>query len=199
MALLRELHTHRHIKEASLSRNSGELLVAKTEELRKGGEKHLRLARFCKQAGFLRYSLPFSILVGGDKVGVTKDHALELTNHCWVTRFKKDFIFETPLVCNQPAPDVVLSKFSVEYYHMDVSTKSLSKISKMERLAGPSGTHTNSPGSDQLAQTNWGSLQLLSQVKYKHNCLVSSKTTLPNLWLFCKPTLCKPVSACSLL
>ena len=81
MALLRELHTHRHIKEASLSRNSGELLVAKTEELRAGGEKHLRLARICKRAGLLRYSLPFSILVGGDKVGVTKDHALELINH----------------------------------------------------------------------------------------------------------------------
>ena len=38
-------------------------------------------------------------------------------------RFKKDFIFETPLVCNQPAPNVALSKFSVEYFHMDVSTK----------------------------------------------------------------------------
>ena len=40
-------------------------------------------------------------------------------------RFKKDFIFDGPLVCKQPAPDVVVSKFSVEYYHMDVSDKSL--------------------------------------------------------------------------
>ena len=36
----------------------------------------------------------------------------------------------------------------------------------MERFLGPSGAHTNPPGSEQSAQTNWGSLQLLPQVPW---------------------------------
>ena len=66
----------------------------------------------------------------------------------------------------------------IEYYHMDVSNKSLSLSQNIVKgqlcrimqimliliFLGPSGAHTNPPGSDQLAHTNWGTLQLLSQV-----------------------------------
>ena len=61
---------------------------------------------------------------------------------------------------------------------MDVSNKSLSLSQNIVKgqlyrimqnmliliIVGPSGAHTNPPGSDQLAHTNWGTLQLLSQV-----------------------------------
>ena len=33
--------------------------------------------------------------------------------------FKNSFVFETPLVCSQPAPPIAASKFSIEYFFMD--------------------------------------------------------------------------------
>ena len=39
-------------------------------------------------------------------------------------KFKKNFIFSTPLLCNQPAPKIAASKFSIEYFFMDVSISS---------------------------------------------------------------------------
>ena len=48
--------------------------------------------------------------------------------HRWSFRFKKDFIFKSPLQCNKPAPEVLVSKLSVEYFHMDVSERPIIPI-----------------------------------------------------------------------
>ena len=50
--------------------------------------------------------------------------------HRWYFRFKKDFIFKSPLQCNKPAPEVLVSKLSVEYFHMDVSQANYSNSEK---------------------------------------------------------------------
>ena len=36
------------------------------------------------------------------------------------TKFKKDFIFDSPLICGQPAPRINVTKFNIEYYVMQV-------------------------------------------------------------------------------
>ena len=36
------------------------------------------------------------------------------------TKFKKDFIFDSPLVCGQPAPRINVTKVNIEFYHMQV-------------------------------------------------------------------------------
>ena len=35
-------------------------------------------------------------------------------------KFKKDFIFDSPLICGQPAPRINVTNFNIEFYHMQV-------------------------------------------------------------------------------
>ena len=35
-------------------------------------------------------------------------------------QFKKDFIFDSPLICSQPAPRINVTKFSIKFYIMPV-------------------------------------------------------------------------------
>ena len=37
------------------------------------------------------------------------------------TKFKKDFIFNSPLICGQPVPSINVTRFDIEYYVMKVS------------------------------------------------------------------------------
>ena len=76
-------------------------------------------------------------------------------------------------------------------------------------LLGPSRAHTNPPGSDQVAHTNWGTLQLLSQVVLNFhtnttinfhtnttfNFYTNTTSCLTDIWLLFKPTLCTVVLA----